>query len=910
MHPNFIVQNNSGGMAVNFKMHDANTRLSYLARKEAIKDLFTHGKDEIDTSIEEMAKENFLEHVKSVSECCGKTLRDHCKLSEFHSSMGHLFMANLEDRVIQFLANHPHDEELKAYWRDFRICYARYLSTDSETFVEISKRCLNNLHEKLVQMVQFDPLISKNFLERENALKNVFEVILNTNVHLLGAPVAVLAEISTLDKEGSFEIATFLDPLIHSHNDLLKSLSHNIPWVVDHCTSLLASYSSSPCIPIKETADAMMDKLKFLKEKILPTLIKMAIKYPKTNKNFEVLKGISCFFNESLLFVKEDSILTEPKNFNPETKDQIFRSNLSSSFDPTSLDEMDLEKVKFNIQKDAYISLREKTKLNNGWLDQTIEDLNQVIKFKEEQQECIRLMDAFITQLFTDFFVSAEVVDRAIHSSKSKVLLRDYSAAKNRTKHHPKKEDTRDIIKLTKAIEGPSKDKTKRSRKRKNERNQKQTLDAPEKATPQKLDAPEKAPITSSSSQIFRSSVSHQPSQFISSQFTRNLTVQSQNPFERNAARHANMYFEDLIVASHGLNSSTHESAKRFYLIMILQSTFFYLEQLLTYERLKLTDHKSNAFRGHNLKYLLEEIGCSAIKNELPNELFLANYWTKSPYEQIEKRSAWNMPAVLKKIQAIYEGKCSKNVIRKIKNYRERVKLFTLQLPSFSEHAALDIAATPVESKTFPQTIKFEIEKYVKIKEICQSYLPDIPLFLEPTIKQAVCHLDLIKGCLEELNKEEISSDSFCFLIRALIFWENTVLEEILHILSGLKTGIISQSHDILDLARSVHEELNPNIESVINKHFTNVHNISRYPFTTCEGSKKIRRLILQSEFIRERPELARGFELEKNVTQLNYIEIRKKFDSAQTMSKLRKHSDKVSHMLEKLLSEFSNYIY
>lgn len=906
MHPNFIVQHNSGGITVNFKMHDANTRLSYLARKEAIKDLMSHGKDKIDSTIEELVKEKFLHHVKLVSEDCGKTLREHCKLSEFHCSMGHLFMSNLEDRVTQFLANHPHDEELKAYWRDFRICYARYLSTDSETFVEVSKRCLNNLHEKLVQMVQFDPLISVNFLERENALKTIFEIILDTDVHLLGVPVAVLAEISALDKEGSFEIATFLDPLIRSHNDLLKSLSHNIPWVVEHCTSQLASYSSSPCIPIKEAADAMLEKLKFLKEKILPNLLKMAIKHLKPNKNFEVLKGISCFFNESLLSVKEDNPSPEPKNFNPETKDQILRCNLSSSFDPTSLDEMDLEKVKFNIQKNEYIALREKAKMNNAWLDQTIEDLDQIIKFKEEQQECIRLLDAFITQPYTDFFVSAEVVDRAIHSSKSKALLRDYSATKNRPKNQPKKEDDRDIIKLTKAIEGSSKVKNKRSRKRKNAENPKPAKDASKKSSPQKLDSPEKAP-TPSSSQISQPPISSTQAQPIS-QFTRNLTVQSQNPFEKNAARHANMYFEDLIAASQGLNSSTQESSKRFYLIMILQSAFFYLEQMLTYERLKLTDLDNRAFRGHNLKYLLEEIGCSSIKKELPRELFLANYWTKSPYEQLEKRSDWNVPLVLKKIQAIYEGKSSKNVIRKIKNYIDRIKLFTLQLPSFSEHAALDIMTIPVDSKTIPQTIKFEIEKYMKIKEICQSYLSDTPLFLEPTIKQAICHIDLIKGCLEELNKEEISSESFSFLVRALIFWENTVLEEILQTLFGLKTGIISQSHDILDLTRSIHGELNPDIESVINKHFTNVHNISRYPFTAHQGSNKIRRLILQSEFIRERPELATGFELEKNLTQLNYIEIKKKFDFEHTLSKLRKHSDKVFHMIEGLLSEFSKY--
>lgn len=871
----------------------------------------------------------FLNNVREISQDIGKSLRQHCSLGELHINMGQLLFTKIENYAAQYLADNPNDEKFKKNWKEFRFNFAQHMSTDSQDFFKASKNCLIDLQEKLFAVNHFDPLIYKHELAKAQALKDIFAKVFEKDVRLLIAPVAVLAEISSFNQEGGYQIQTFLGPVIEANNILAKTISQNIPWVVDHCESLLAIHLTSSCGQVREAAQMMFNNLKELKNKILPNLQKMVIKSSHAKSNEKILESIHQFVYFSLIPQKGNS--DNSQFFCEETKDTILKDYLFPTLSPFEDQSINLDIDDLKNYQIQLTELQKTLKNRQPWIDRAIEDIDQIIKFKQDQQKCIRILDAFFTTPYVNFFTTAQTCNQILLDPTSKRIAEKTTFVKTKTLTQ---EDTRDINALVAAINRSSAPESASKRKK----NRKQES-LPQKKSSRKKSASKRknretiletktlslSTKENTKNEIFvnqiektlkssaipqakttTTSILNAPKQI--SHLLANMAIFADKPLKKNAARHAHMYLEDLIVATRGLPQASTESSKLFYLIMIMQSAYFHIEQVLNYERLSNPDFIETKAKGHNLKTLLNEIGCKSIDEKLPLELYLANYWTRETYEQLTKRASWNLPGALNSIKAVYEGTAKKNVVKRIKTYCERVCQFTKQLPSLAENKTFNHVINPIESLSIEQTLKFEVEKCDKIKSACQNLLSDIPLFLEPTLKQAISHIELVKGCLQELNKEKISSASLSFLVRSLIFWENTILEEMLQVLHGLKTGILLQSHDIVELYTLATDEKmkSEQIEKFLHNHCNNVHNISRYPFAPHRNSEKIHRLILESECIRERPELATGYKLEKNITELNYIELKEQSNSEQIISKLRKHSDKVCQILEKVLSELN----
>lgn len=367
-------------------------------------------------------------------------------------------------------------------------------------------------------------------------------------------------------------------------------------------------------------------------------------------------------------------------------------------------------------------------------------------------------------------------------------------------------------------------------------------------------------------------------------QLLAHAVIEAKDPSLKVYLRHALMNLEDVSAAKDGYAKAENPSSKLFYLMTMLQGSYFYLEQMLHSQRQHNAKEEIQRIgNGHNLNLLKNQLGQKSLKeNKLLSELSLALYWTRSTYEQLKGRENWDQPNCLLEIRDIYEAKDFsvlkiKNVIAKVQNYLTTISDFSHKLP-FIDHLKKSfnkwILASP---QLFHHQVEINPQKCDELAARCQKLFASVAPFLHPKLNQAICHLNIVKGILYELSQEKISSDQFSLLTRGLLFWENTVIEELLQILYGIETGLDIRFHDLAYLYR---QAISPESKSfdkdlVFLNELDDLHNLSRYPFEVKSASKNIHDLILQAELLRERPELGLDapFELQgAQRTELNYL--------------------------------------
>ena len=340
------------------------------------------------------------------------------------------------------------------------------------------------------------------------------------------------------------------------------------------------------------------------------------------------------------------------------------------------------------------------------------------------------------------------------------------------------------------------------------------------------------------------------------------------------------MYAQDLLT-THKMLQSASNDALLFPLITLLQSEFFYLEQLLNYQGLSSNVEKTEMQKDHHLLGLLAKTSVPMTEElKILQDLFLGNVWIRSTYEQLLQREGWNVPEYLHTIKQIYEtdklSTCTP-LINKIKDTFKRTIQFSSHLPVMKMDLSLN--ARKMEVEAFQHQTVIEMKKCDSIAATCQQLFNRISLLWHPKLKQIICHLKMLKGILRELNKESIDSDVFSLLVRSFLFWENTILEEFLQLSVGVKTGVDTYSHNLENLFEELLTNKKSDKElqrySFLKETMANIHNFSRYPFIH-HASDFIRNVVLQAELLRERPELGQKnpFKLENNRTDLNYIEV------------------------------------
>ena len=388
------------------------------------------------------------------------------------------------------------------------------------------------------------------------------------------------------------------------------------------------------------------------------------------------------------------------------------------------------------------------------------------------------------------------------------------------------------------------------------------------------------------------------------------IIKESQHSPGADAIQQAYMYLQDLGIAHQALSKSSDHSVRSFYLISMIQSAYFTLEQLIRYQATQTKDD----IKIHNLVHLIKEANLELKRRDtdLINELFLANYWVRQPYEQLAKRKSWTIPPVLTDIKEIFESKDSKSIseerIGKINTYIHSIPQFICSMPfaKKTESFTLNPANVTKNVKIFNLQIEFD-KKIPEIVKKCKNIYSHVPYHLQPKFKQVISHLLMFSGILHELSQKHIPSDQFSFLIRSLVFWENTILEEMLETLHAIKTGDNFLSHRLDTLWRAIPWGQQPKEKhfKFLEENFYHVHNISRYPFSPSSNSNHpLHKIILRGETLRERPELGidRPYQLVKGGKSSNQEDLTPKAIGTQ----IQRITHKVLNIIEKrLLPEF-----
>lgn len=894
-------------------------------------------------AIKSVAMARFRKNIDEVALEKGEVLKKYCRLKDFHLSMQQLLFSEIEKKVEQYLINNPNDEifikKLKKFQKfcAFAIFENLNSNTDEKKIIVKIEKYLNYTKNQLRAV---EPISAITGLVTDNQTWEIFEYILNKDLRLLQVPVSLLAGLETCDRLGVFNLRTSAKPVLESYNFLIGRLQKNLPWILDYCEGKLASYLSSSNLATKELTENLLAKLKSYRESFLPMMSKAYLNnlnYTIEDKE-RVLKKLHDI--QSALFAPATFIPKSPREYSE--LDGLWRE---CSFMNTFTYHKAILKIDLEVHLDKLESIKKEVEDQKG-VDEKIAELEELIAFRKDFNHCQEIMAIYCKYIFADACILFRELTRWSKINQQKLFSKENPRLKlDSNKDSVPKGDTRNVDDLVKLIEGtnnklrkkgkkqPSKTGKNQSTNRKKSRSKKLKKQSGKVSKSQEPKILESTPVVSL---IQEKSTQEKPTSSLQSkeidlgsanlpesrpslkvlQFWKTMVNTARNNEEKDIARQAYMYFEDTLAALQKLKLSKEKQTK-FYSILAIQSAYFYLEQLLQFIILSSREKEIPLRnRPHNLISLLSETSLQGILSlksiKTFDEFFSAYLWVRYPFEQIKRRKVYDIPVppLLTTIHRIYKEtqSVSREIIGKLQNLGDRMSSLTTTLPVASRwNKEFEESLKPLEVSFLNSSFNVDVNKYEEVVEECKELLDQVPIFLKPKLKQAICHLELLSQCLIELNHKNINSEIFSLLVRTVIFWENSVFEELLQIAYEIKTGILNSTHQLPDLyARTManYDKKEEHIQFLSEK-MENVHNVSRYPFSTISGSTFARGLILGAEKLREFTDFFGIDDFKKQrrkvrVTNLNYQKVKKTLlDPQKIASELIGNSDTIIELIK-----------
>ena len=836
---------------------------------------------EVAKRIEDLTEKGLKDiFASSVTELKGR-IKKYCQPSEFNLDLQQMLMSFFEKQVERYRINNPDNEVFEEKWNEFvqAIAALRLSGSNAELndlqLLTTAENYLNYIHEELKKI---DHKLPPGESKKETEIWNIFKYILKQNklIYFLNLPVSYLAGLTTLEDNAT--LPTYVPYLIESNNQILARLLKNVPWVLSFCEEKLKPHAEKPQDPNLNCAKSLLTDIQRIKKDILPGIpllyLSDCLNCTPTQNNF-AQKLIDLFGKWSL---KNDNPTIEYDH----TKKLLHLKNCCPPNFVYSL-------IKIECLRNELAKLNQQNNLADT--KEARAQLEEAIAFHQTLNECAQLVGAFFripafhlcglfqtiyqwrSQLDPQVLKQLKVPEKSIDE-----MVRDIQSApssqrvKKKASSIPSKPSSpKSVGQSAQAIDVAKVQKSCQSSKKK--------------------DINPKIPFIVEVSELFLKA-------FEANYFS--------NISSKDFARQALIYLTDLHTAQKYYQNASTEESKLFYLITMIQSGYFHLEQMLHFYS------RSDELKGdgHHLLFLRNQTNLPDLNKEaILNDLFLANYWVRSVEEQIKKREQWDIPLYLSEIKKIYNSTPVKGTIDKVRSIGQRVAEFTNKLPIIADmkRATLINRVATIEVETFHHETTFNLTECQQLAARCDRLRQRIPSLWRSKFEQAVYHFRLLRGILDELSKADIPSDLFSLLVRSLLFWENTVLEELLQVLYGMKKGCETHSHRLNELYESILDNTEEASEGenlkFLNEKMSTLHNLSRYPFQTVNGSEYLHDMILQAELLRERPELGKNFTMSQNKTPLNYLAVSEKdFTPHEIVAKLQGIHQKIFGIISQIL--------
>ena len=826
--------------------------------------------------------------------------------SEYYLKLHNIVIYKIQKIVNLYLLNSPKSIKFEESWNKFRSTYAQLRYNNSPQLINH----LREYHQFLIDEIkQNSP--SPEFSESLEKEWKFLEKIVQTDIDLLEVPLATLKGFSDL-------MNISIEHLFETQQRLFTTCLQTFPWVLALVEEKLRPFASLPQNSGTNFSQALLKKISAFKNNLLPKFIYL---------NFDKETTYSCQTENYINQLQEDSLtwlsskVPSPWSIKDEPEKGLTIIRNVNEAPPcfkeresilTPLKKVLKEKEDLKALVDQNISLSEDEEDGLPFINETnISNLKQAIAFFEVIQECHVLLDSYLIGFlnpFTDVCSSIFNSLKKLKKGESFKKIIDTNKKLIASQTRLQNQSVSDVLKFI--GEEPSQKTPKRRSRNKRKKKVPQSV--------QKIEPPKeikKSPSIASKKTEKKDLGSKKiPFIHLVEPSLAHHVINTNPRIPKHTAKQAHMYWQDMLAAQNALARATDPASKRFYLILSLHSAYFYLEQILQHQQSLINPGLDPRYLdgGHNLVRLLRDSNLNLATGEvdLINELFLANFWVRNPYEQWEKREAEQVqiPTTLRDAKAIYENDPStgslQSTINKIKNYVNRITEFSGHIP-FLKIQKTSTPITPSPEISFPG-VTLENKLIIEIAAKCHEIFPSIPTVLKAKFKQVIQHLEIIKGIHLELQKE-ISPELFSLLIRSLLFWENTLLEGIVHSLYALNKGDLTNSHKISFLCQEINwkqESDSKYLKFLLS--FPDLHNISRYPFSV-EDEHEFRDLILQAELFRECPTLGlkeNPFQLQgENKTPLNYLKVsRQDFKPAEMGIKLSHTSNMIMETIQKLL--------
>lgn len=872
-------------------------------------------------------------------------IKKHVDPIDFHFCGREMLIKFLTNKVEKYQINNPGNKEFLDKWNKFKISLAVKYNNKASGLSSKTKEYLIYLRDELTKIGSEG---SEEELNKENKLWEIFALLFADSTQL-DFLVSLHAQINLLENDSSstenmegfyMKLHTHTQYLLDSNHQFVNRLLKDLPWVLDVCEKKLEPYIHLDQHETMNCAKKLYDEIGAMKKKWPPLIQQLYVKdlSDLSDKKSEISNELITLFNSwtptkayfdsnsffSALTKHENIFITcfEDDKKKIKTKfneDKVGNVSFGSSliYDYLKIHFGEIKKLKTKEENVQTNSLKERlsTPENIKWVKDSL-------GFHKELKQCASLLFIYFQSPILDLI---EVNQNLQLFCQKNTNLINKIFKKNLPEESRSLEECLELINgtnntlQTTQTSTPNKTSAIAQRAKKKHRIAHQRFKK-EITLRDNVFQNSLIPYTSTSSTDVEIKLETPISlyQQLSSHLS-NLVQKSIDSDLKNACRQALMYLEDYQLALTFFTKAKNHVSQLFYLTTVIQSAYFYAEQMLNYAALVNGVPIADLGNRHNLLDLARTANLSE-KKDL-EALFLANYWTRAPQEQFQNRKESNKPPLLHFIKTIYEVKDLANsnlhtTIEKIKESCLKTIEYSKTLPFCKKlEEKVLINARQIETHSphlFQSSIKIDLNTCQEIARRCHALIPRISPLWDAKLNQIIGHLKLLEGLLQELSQENIDSSHLSLLVRNFFYWENTILEEFLQLSYGIQSGINTHSHDIADLYRKalVPSKLTPSAKKdlkFLSEELPNLHNISRYPFNTKkEENNFTHNTILQAELLREDYTLGLSvdpFILVGNKTGLNYREVSLNNIAPQKIiSNLNETHKKIFNIIRKIL--------
>lgn len=870
------------------------------------------------------------------------------------------YLLNLiENNVNLLMLNNPENQELENRWKLFQsdIAYARY-SNDSDFFIK-SKDFLNEITRdilalehssgKLLSSEQWEWLhkncqsvqmldLSLGYFFKKVKLPNVPFCTNAASLPYIELPVTIIQKI-------------FLQNC--------QQLSKSSEWIFDKIENILLPWTN---LPQDKHMNCSVSYLKKLRKHKINLLEKLPFTYIVNLENiFKIKLHFDSLFLPKNLLTRNSklhlsildriikSIEDENKSENETDINEIYKKLYFTKKCHTLNSQVVGigESVGLTVANNNHVDLELSNRLyfsKNTVGSWTLQGLKQQREALEAINKCAMLFDTYIsspqhliTFAFTAIFnwcQSKHQLNRLLICTTA-LAENNFSLLKLKNDSHLKQnQPNEDLDKMAAAIQGRTKKPKDQKQGNNNSRPIKKIASV---QPPQKNSTNQILPNEDTSMDFASNSViginSSIPKQLISSEKNPStiekllnkhyflIRANSSHAFMSNiqqiALRQSLLNLKDLRTSFESLtrnrNSPSFNLLK--HVTTIIGSSHYHMEEMIRYYSAKSNPKVFNEPQNfHNLKKMVIAASIpSLIDTTAAKLMYLSNCWLAHTFEQaaawreMERTSNEKTPEVLKLIQAACFNPKEKVIQEQITKYFHMTIEFSNALLEVSEGIQSDLRTDVREMILFKCEKPFNKQSVISILKSCKLCLDrfhsENTLPAVPRLQQACQGLVTLEGTLDALNQKEVTSEEFSQLVRTSIYWQNLILENLLHAIFSLNTGISLRSHDLVDLYKIIlsPEEQDPSVIFILENDWKGINNLSRYPYQQ-QKMNEAHEIILQADFLREHPEIEEGFKIQ-SMTPLELVHInQEEVNSNILRSRLEKLLNKASVIIEKHL--------